>query len=186
MKRKRRKSGYEKDRKWLRLREKSKKVHLVPNVKEFSLQQKKSKEIRYNYVLGILRENRCQTQTGGVAFYDVDKIHFQEKHKNNKVDNVSQPLNLNDRFCLYWISEETYKLFYLDIPLLKIAVGQISKSGDKVDAMYKTKLGGLVLYDSLYQEVKIKLGELFQIDKKKICKRSCFWTFGLLDMSRST
>ena len=140
---------------------------LGPNTEtSFYLKVKDKDFLTDGQTLAILKGDHYKTQTGGIICYDLeDNRTFKKKKSTRKMFSGS----------IYWIPEETHNLNSSILKNLKVKNNTIIKKGEEIWPGNYTKLGGLVQFDDLTQELTIKPCELFlvtkNLNKKKLEKK---------------
>ena len=130
--------------------------------KTFQLKVKNKDFLTNGQTIAVLNDDLYKTQTGGIICYDLDETKSNKKRRSTK--------KVFSGF-LYWIPEETHVLNSSLLESLKIKLDNLIQKGAEIWPGNHTKLGGLVQFDDLTQELTIKPGELFLLNDQSLKKK---------------
>tara|TARA_B110000444_G_scaffold257888_1_gene297410 strand:- start:2391 stop:6188 length:3798 start_codon:yes stop_codon:yes gene_type:complete len=130
--------------------------------KVFQLKVKNKDFLTNGQTIAVLDEDLYKTQTGGIICYDIDETKSNKKRRSTKKVFSGS---------LYWIPEETHVLNSSLLESLKIESDNLIQKGTEIWPGKYTKLGGLVQFDDITQELTIKPGELFLLNNQFLKKK---------------
>ena len=127
--------------------------------KNFDLMVGENELLTNGQAIAVLKDDTYKTQTGGIIVYGM---------KNSEVDGSTKKIFSGS---LYWIPEETHvldpDLFFDD---LFVESDTFIKAGTELWLGNYSKLGGMVQFDEINNELIIKPGELFPVTDGKTNK----------------
>ncbi len=125
---------------------------------DFQLGDILNRVLKHGETLGTLKTDAYKTKTGGFVTYDLDKPQISKKRKNVK--------KIFSGF-LYWVPEEIYNPSNLThfFPSPKVKHGTFIQDGFEIGANVFSKAKGLAEVNELENEIKIKPGELYDINE---------------------
>lgn len=117
--------------------------------------------LKHGETLATLNTDAYKTKTSGFVTYDLDKPQISKKRKNIK--------KIFSGF-LYWIPEEIYNPNTLThfFPSPKVKHGRFIPDGFEIGAKVFSKTKGLAEVNELENEIRIKPGELYDINELKL------------------
>ena len=117
--------------------------------------------LKHGETLATLKTDAYKTKTSGFVTYDLDKPQISKKRKNIK--------KIFSGF-LYWVPEEIYNPNTLThfFPSPKVKHGRFIPDGFEVGPKVFSKTKGLAEGDEIENEIRIKPGELYDINELKL------------------